>query len=263
MANDNAVTQKFIESDAWQSLQQYTAARIAIGRVGISIPLAESLNFRMMHAYARDAVYEKLENEVLCDALELQRHNTLVLHSQAKDRHMYLQRPDLGRQLDEDSVAAISAISHSSETEIVFILVDGLSAIAVNRHAVPLLKLIREKLKEPARTIAPIVLVEQGRVAVGDPIGERLRCKLSVVLIGERPGLSSPDSLGAYITYNPKIGTTDEARNCVSNIRPEGLDYNAAADKIVWLIQESLRRKLSGVMLKDNMPSAIETGNDN
>jgi ethanolamine ammonia-lyase small subunit len=140
---------------------------------------------------------------------------------------------------------------YTSDAAIAIVLADGLSATAVNHHAVPLLSQLIPLLQNINLRLLPVSLVQQGRVAIGDEIGRLQQATLVVVLIGERPGLSSPDSLGIYITYQPRVGLTDEARNCISNVRPEGLSYQAAADKLYWLIRESLRLRVSGVELKD------------
>ncbi|WP_426061818.1 ethanolamine ammonia-lyase subunit EutC [Hymenobacter sp. B1770] len=172
-------------------------------------------------------------------------------YGRAQNRQEYLQRPDWGRQLDEASRAHL-ANQVWTACDIVIILADGLSATAINEHALPLLRLLLPQLQEAGFRLGPIVLAEQARVALGDAIGQLLQARLTLVLIGERPGLSAPNSLGAYFTYGPLPGLTDEARNCVSNIRPEGLAYSAAATKLFFLLREALRRQLSGVKLKDD-----------
>jgi ethanolamine ammonia-lyase small subunit len=168
------------------------------------------------------------------------------------DRRQYLQRPDLGRKLNDVSV---NSLHNSIAADVAIIIVDGLSATAVNENTIGLLQVLIPQLQAANFKLAPITLVEQGRVAIGDDIGSGLNAKLSLVLIGERPGLSAADSVGAYLTYNPKPGLTDESRNCISNIRPKGLSYKKAAKKIFYLISEAFARKLSGVDLKDNAGS--------
>jgi ethanolamine ammonia-lyase small subunit len=232
-----------IQSDPWSSLRAFTTARIALGRAGTAIPLKEVLSFRMAHAHARDAVYSQLEIAALQEQLPM-----LVLHSSAADRYEYLQRPDKGRRLNGESAALL--VPHNADVAI--ILADGLSATAVNVHAYPLLQHLLPMLGAAGISIAPLCLVQQGRVAIGDEIGSLLQVKVTIVLIGERPGLSAADSMGAYLTFAPALGTTDEARNCISNIRQEGLSYALAAGKIFYLLQEALRLQLSGVGLKDN-----------
>jgi ethanolamine ammonia-lyase small subunit len=239
---------ELIQSDPWASLKAFTTARIALGRTGTAIPLREVLAFKMAHAHARDAVYSRLETSALQEQLQSFHLPIALLHSRAADRYEYLQRPDKGRRLDADSAASLAP----QEADVVFILADGLSATAVNIHTYPLLQHVLPMLKATGISVGPLCLVQQGRVAIGDEIGALLKAKVTIVLIGERPGLSAADSMGAYITYNPQVGNTDEVRNCISNIREEGLQYPAAAGKIFYLLQEALRLKLSGVELKDN-----------
>jgi len=242
---------KIVLSDPLTPLKEFTAARIAIGRTGTSIPIKETLQFKLAHAHARDAVYSVLDAEGLTNGLKTFNLPLLHLHSKALTRHKYLKRPDHGRQLDEASEEQLK--DHNSGYDIAIIIADGLSAEAVNENAIDLLKILLPKLQSAKLKIAPLCLVEQGRVAVGDDIGYGLNAQLSLILIGERPGLSSADSMGAYLTYNPKPGLTDESRNCISNIRPQGLKAKPAADKIFYLIIEALKRKLSGVGLKDDL----------
>jgi ethanolamine ammonia-lyase small subunit len=236
------------EPDPWASLRAFTAARIALGRTGISVPLREALAFKLAHAHARDAVYSVLDTERLLSELATLGLPVHQVSSQAQNRQEYLQRPDHGRQLAGASKATLAA---DTDCDITIVLADGLSATAINAHAVPLLRLLLPELRAMGLRLGPLVLAEQARVALGDEIGHLLRAQLVLVLIGERPGLSAPDSLGAYFTYGPCPGLTDEARNCVSNIRPAGLPYAAAAAKLGWLLREALRRQLSGVALKD------------
>ena len=238
------------EPDPWAELKAFTAARIALGRSGTSVPLREALAFRLAHAHARDAVYSALEIEPLLAGLAELRVTSERIRSQAKDRQEYLQRPDWGRRLDEKSSAQLAEAAGEG-CDVVIVLADGLSATAINDHALPLLRLLLPQLREAGLRLGPVAVAEQSRVALGDEVGQLLKARLVLMLIGERPGLSSPNSLGAYLTYGPKTGLTDETRNCVSNIRPEGLTYPAAAAKVFYLINEALRRKLSGVELKD------------
>ena len=238
------------EIESLKALQEFTSARIAIGRVGTSIPLKQSLEFKLAHAHARDAVYSELDINNLTDVLKQFDLPVLHLNSRVNDHRQYLQRPDLGRRLNDESLNLL--LDHHKETDIAIILADGLSATAVNENAAGLIQALIPQLLAAGFKLAPISMVEQGRVAIGDDIGHGLKAKLSLVLIGERPGLSSADSLGAYLTYNPKPGLTDEMRNCISNIRPGGLIYKKAAKKIFYLISEAFKRKLSGVDLKDN-----------
>jgi ethanolamine ammonia-lyase small subunit len=235
--------------DPWTALRRFTPARIALGRAGPSLPTAEVLRMGLDHARARDAVHAALDPPALARALSALGHAPLVVHSAAPDRATYLARPDLGRRLDTASAAALSRRSGASP-EVAVICADGLSALAVGRHAPGLLAALRDLA--PARwSRLPVVVALQARVALGDEVGERLGARLSAVLVGERPGLSSPDSLGVYLTYGPRPGRTDAERNCISNVRPEGLSYAEAAWKLDWLVGEALRRELSGVALKD------------
>ncbi|MCB2410544.1 ethanolamine ammonia-lyase subunit EutC [Hymenobacter lucidus] len=237
-------------ADSWAGLKSFTAARIALGRTGTSVPLREALAFRLAHADARDAVYSELETERLLAELQAFGLPVCLVRSQAENRPHYLQRPDLGRRLHEDSRRTLTEIAPEA-ADIALILADGLSATALNQHALPLLQKLLPKLQAAGFRLAPLVLAEHARVALSDEIGVALHARLALIMLGERPGLSAPDSLGAYFTYAPRPGLTDEARNCVSNIRPEGLGYAAAADKLFLLLQEALRRQLSGVAMKD------------
>jgi ethanolamine ammonia-lyase small subunit len=240
-----------LKDDPLSLLKEFTAARIGIGRTGASIPLKQSLVFKLAHAHARDAVYSELDVDKLSVDLKQFDLPVLQLHSQAAYREQYLQRPDLGRQLNEEFIGQLN--DHTVKgIDIVIIIADGLSAAAVNSNAVSLLKILIPQLQFAGLKLAPVCLVKQGRVAIADDIGTHLNARLSLMLIGERPGLSSADSMGAYLTFNPRPGLTDESRNCISNIRPHGLTFKPAAKKIFYLIQEAFRRKLSGVGLKDN-----------
>ena len=230
-------------------LKAFTDARIGLGLTGTSVPYKHSLEFKLAHAHARDAVYSVLDTAGLMTKLKVFGLSVLRLYSQAENRSKYLHRPDLGRKLNKTSLAVLK---DQPVADVIFIIADGLSATAVNHHTNGVLKLLIPALLSTGISIGPICLVEQARVAVGDDIGHHLKCKITVLLIGERPGLSAADSVGAYLTYKPAPGLTDESRNCVSNIRPAGLNYKRAADKLFYLIQESLTRKLSGVELKDN-----------
>jgi ethanolamine ammonia-lyase small subunit len=225
-------------------LRDYTSARVELGRAGVSLPTRALLEFQLAHAKARDAVYLPLATGSLVMELKMP---SIVLASAARNRDEYLKRPDLGRRLSDDSRERLAPFR--AEHEAALVIVDGLSALAVHRHAVPLLDILLRNLDW---RIAPVAIVEQGRVAIGDEIGELLGARMVVVLIGERPGLSSPDSLGAYLTWQPRPGRTDAERNCISNIRAEGLSYAAAAHKLLFLMNESRRLKLSGVRLKEN-----------
>ena len=232
-----------------KSLRDFTSARVDLGRTGHSLPTSELLDFQLAHAKARDAVHLPLDVNSLVVELKQRGRRHVVLATAAGNRATYLHRPDLGRRLNAASRERVAALK--SDYEAAFVLADGLSALAVHRHAVELLDIVLEKLDW---NIAPIAIVEQGRVAIGDEIGELLGARLAVVFIGERPGLSAPDSLGVYLTSQPRLGRTDAERNCISNIRAEGLSYEMAAYKLLFLMNESRRLKLSGVRLKEGAP---------
>jgi len=228
-------------------LGDFTPARVDLGRAGHSVPTRALLEFQLAHAQARDAVHAPLDVSSVLMELKQKAIAAIALASATHDRAVYLRRPDLGRSLNAESRERLKPLR--SEYDAVFLIVDGLSALAIHRHAVPLLETVLPKLD--GWRIAPVAIVEQGRVAVGDEVGALLGAKLSVVLIGERPGLSSPDSLGIYLTWNPKPGRTDAERNCISNVRTEGLSYELAAHKLLFLMNESRRLKLSGINLKE------------
>ena len=232
------------------NLKDFTFARIGLKRTGISISLNEVLIFKAAHAKARDAIFTEFNARGIQDQLQKLGLETLEIDSAASDRLTYLQRPDLGRILSNNSEEILKENAFKGK-DVVIIIADGLSPLAVNEHAVNLIKMLVPALQKASYSIAPIILLNQGRVAASDCIGELLNAKLALILIGERPGLSSPDSLGAYLTYNPKRGLTDESRNCISNIRPMGLSIPFAAEKIFLLVNNSLTRKISGVNLKD------------
>lgn len=237
----------------WLELRRLTPARIALGRTGTSLPTTAQLDFQFAHAQARDAVHLPFDHAGLSAQLTERGRESLLLHSAAVDRNSYLQRPDLGRKLSDESAQALReyAAAHSGGVDLAIVVADGLSALAVHRHTLPFLNRLEEQISDDGWSVAPVILVEQGRVAVGDEIGQLLGAKMLVMLIGERPGLSSPDSLGLYFTYNPKVGLTDAYRNCISNVRLEGLSYGMAAHRLLYLMREACRRQLSGVNLKD------------
>ncbi|MBD8601668.1 MULTISPECIES: ethanolamine ammonia-lyase subunit EutC [unclassified Pseudomonas] len=243
--NDNTPTR----GDPWSALRALTPARIALGRAGTSLPSSAQLDFQYAHAQARDAVHLPFDKAALAEACP----GSLSLHSAATDRHVYLQRPDLGRRLDEASLQQL--LTHAGESsagfDLAVVIADGLSALAVHRHALPMLQRIEQIAGDEGWSVAPVCLVEQGRVAVADEVAQALGARMVVLLIGERPGLSSPDSLGLYFTYAPRVGLNDAARNCISNVRQQGLSYATAAHKLQYLMREAWQRKLSGVHLKD------------
>ncbi|XWW47814.1 ethanolamine ammonia-lyase subunit EutC [Fibrella sp. USSR17] len=241
-----------MDNDPWNFLQIYTAARIARGRTGHSLPTRALLDFQLDHARARDAVYSTLETGRLLADIDRIHPRPVLLQSQAGDRKTYLQRPDQGRRLESDSWLRLKTLS-TRPADLSIVVADGLSATAVNTHVVPLLTQLVPELMAQGWSLTPICLVQQGRVAIADEVAHTLKASVTLMLIGERPGLTSPDSLGAYLTYAPRPGLTDESRNCVSNIRPEGMPYEFATQKLLYLLTEMKIRKLSGVQLKDEM----------
>jgi ethanolamine ammonia-lyase small subunit len=246
-------------ADLWRTLRTLTPARIALGRTGSALTTAEVLRFGLAHARARDAVHVALDVAPLQRDLAAAGFDSLCVRSAAADRVQYLLRPDLGRRLAEDGREALQSAAAAS-VDVCVVLADGLSAAAVQRHAVPVLDAFRA-LAQDRWTLAPVVIAEQARVALGDEIGACLHARLVAVLIGERPGLSAPDSLGIYLTHDPRVGRTDAERNCISNVRPEGLTYADAARRMAWLVQEALRRQLTGVGLKDETAPRRLEGN--
>ena len=245
--------------EPWNTLRRHTAARIALGRAGVSQPTRPWLQFALAHAQARDAVHLPFDSATLAAALAQHGFTTLTLESAAADRATYLRRPDLGRRLSPRSAAVLQAsgasgasdASDASGTDLAVVLGDGLSACAVHSHALPLLLDLRVRLEAAGLVLGPLALVHQCRVALGDEVGALMGARAVLVLIGERPGLSSPDSLGAYLTWAPQPGCSDAQRNCVSSIRPEGLAAASAARKIAWLLAAARRLGASGVQLKD------------
>jgi ethanolamine ammonia-lyase small subunit len=237
----------------WTALRRHTAARIALGRTGSSLPTDEVLAFGLAHAQARDAVHLPLDVPALRAQIEAQPWPVVEVASRAGDRAAYLARPDWGRRLRPESVAALSELPQGSD--LVFVISDGLSSTAVQSNALPLLLALAPLLA--GLSIAPIVIATQARVALSDEVGELLGARMAISLIGERPGLSSPDSLGAYLTYGPKVGNTDEARNCISNIRPEGFAIGSAALLIAANIRAALQAQLSGVALRFDPSKAL------
>lgn len=250
----------------WRRLREFTDARIGLGRTGISLPTNELLAFQLAHARAKDAVHMPLDIPGLCKQLlgipGLPQVAPYQLSSQAADRASYLQRPDLGRQLDAASREKLVPDTRSpgSSRHLAIVIVDGLSAYAVQLNTVPFLQALSRELAADTQTdwqIGSVCIVEQGRVAIADEIGERLGADAVLVLVGERPGLSSPDSLGLYLTWAPRQGLNDAARNCISNIRPAGQSYAQAAQRTLYLLQEARRLGLSGVKLKDRSESQV------
>jgi ethanolamine ammonia-lyase small subunit len=250
-------------ADSWTRLRQLTPARIALGRAGTSLPTAAHLDFQLAHAQARDAVHLPFDTQSVQQSLRQRGRDSVLLHSAASDRHIYLQRPDLGRRLDAASAIELRGqAALCGSCDLALVVADGLSALAVHRHALPMIERIDAMAVTEGWSLPPVALVQQGRVAIGDEIAELLGARMVVVLIGERPGLSSPDSLGMYFTYRPQSGLTDAARNCISNVRTEGLDYDQATHKLGYLLREACRRGLSGVQLKDEADVPVLASDD-
>jgi len=266
----------------WLALRRATPARISLGRSGNALPTAAQLDFQLAHARARDAVHAALDAERIAAELEGLGLTALRLRSMASERPAYLRRPDLGRRLDQTSRDLL--IRHSGEgrnpgigrpsggnlapglrrddddkrvCDIAFVVADGLSATAVNAHAVPLIAAMFALYGEEQPQVAPVAVVEGGRVAIGDEIGGLLDADLVAVLIGERPGLSAADSLGVYLTWAPAPGAVDAARNCLSNIRPEGMPIPEAAAALVRLIAAACQHRMTGIALSQRLPRQI------
>ena len=272
---------------------RFTSARIALGRAGTSLPTQPHLAFQLAHARARVAVHREADFTALRSALEALGPEVHLLHSAAATRPIYLQRPDLGRRLDDASAAALGGGSNGGSSDgsggrstsgplsgtphgeaqgtpgpdVVFVIGDGLSSLAIEANAAPFLDVLLPRLQQAGWRVGPMALVRNARVAIGDEIGERLGAAMVVVLIGERPGLSSPDSMGIYLSWQPRVGLTDEARNCISNVRAQGLSHPVAAHKLRYLMEQARQRGLSGVGLKDEsdapgpgLPSAAPIG---
>lgn len=248
--------------DPWANLRRFTPARIALGRTGDGLPTDRLLEFQAAHALARDAVHQPFDADGLADQLGNLAH--MIVRSQAPDRATYLQRPDLGRKLDEADKASLSAMNCPSKGsrdgyDAVIVLADGLSARALHDHGAALLQVMIERLA--GWDLAPVVIARQARVALGDDVAAALNARMVLMLIGERPGLTAADSIGAYLTFQPKPGVTRDAeRNCVSNIRPDGLPLPVAADTISFLMSEARRLKLTGIGLKEDRPPELTNG---
>ncbi len=254
---------KIVTLNPWEKLKSFTDARIALGRAGCSLPTQALLQFQLEHAQARDAVHLPLDMaetyaqlktklEVCPQAPELfAADEPLLLTSEANDRGTYLQRPDLGRLLSLESAQKLSR--YNGCYDLAICVVDGLSSQAIEKNAGAFLLSLFNRIKQDGSklSLAPLSICSQGRVAIGDQVAELLNAKTVLVLIGERPGLMSPDSMGLYLTHNAKRGCHDAMRNCISNIRPAGLSYDEAASKAMYLIKESKRLGFSGVNLKE------------
>jgi ethanolamine ammonia-lyase small subunit len=231
-------------------LRSLTPARVGLGRSGASLPTSALLRFTLDHARARDAVHAAFDASTLIASLAELGIGATGVASRAHDRKEYLGRPDLGRRLDPASAQRLASLD-PAPGRLAIVIGDGLSPTAVHAHAIQVMRHLLPRLAAAEIKTGPVVVATGARVALGDEIGEILRASMVAVLIGERPGLSAPDSLGVYLTHAPRIGLTDADRNCVSNIHHEGLSYDEAAFKIAWLIGQGLARQLTGVGLKD------------
>lgn len=231
-----------VNLDPWARFRAATRARIGLGRAGDALPTTALLEFQLAHARARDAVHGAVDFDALAGGLG----EVLHVHSAAPDRATYLRRPDLGRRLDAASRASLPR----GAWDAVFVIGDGLSAAAITDHAVAVVRATLARL--PGWRVAPVVLARQARVALGDEVGEALGADLAVVLIGERPGLSVANSLGAYLTWAPRVGRRDSDRNCISNIHADGLAHEAAGERLAGLMAEARRLRLSGIGLKED-----------
>ena len=238
-----------VPSPSLPDLRDLTPARVALGRSGVSLPTRALLAFTLDHARARDAVHAPFDPAALAAGLGDLKHSVLLAASRASDRKDYLRRPDLGRRLDEASRRRVAETRATGQ--LVVVVGDGLSPAAVHAHAIPLLRRLLPRLADAHIAVGDMVVASGARVALGDEIGEGLAAAMVLMLIGERPGLSAPDSLGAYLTFAPRVGLTDADRNCVSNIHGAGLGYDEAAFRIAWLAREGLARGMTGVALKD------------
>ncbi|MBI3230857.1 MAG: ethanolamine ammonia-lyase subunit EutC [Burkholderiales bacterium] len=253
-----AIDNASVQSNDWQVLRQFTAARIALGRAGSSLPTAPQLAFQLAHAQARDAVHWPLPAESLAQRLQQAlapwfaaqglAYALHTVHSAARDRREYLQRPDLGRKLSPSSQQQLQTLA-SAPAELAIVIADGLSALAIEQQTVPFLQALLPRLA--GWRLAPLTIALQARVALGDEIGHLLNAEMVLVLIGERPGLSSPDSMGLYLSYQPRPGLVDANRNCISNVRPAGLSFDEASYKLHYLLEQARSRQLTGVDLKD------------
>jgi ethanolamine ammonia-lyase small subunit len=248
-------------NDPWKTLRRFTQARIALGRSGHALPTAALLDFQLAHAQARDAVHLPWDIEGFAARVRALGANCLILDTPVADRGAYLRRPDLGRRLTDAARIRLASAISAENIDVALAVTNGLSSTAVERHGLPLLKTILERYRARGFRVGPVCAVANGRVALSDYIGGTLNARVAVIVVGERPGLSAADSLGLYLTYAPRVGNTDAQRNCISNIRPpEGLDYETAAAKLAYLTEEALRRRLSGVELKDEMMPMLEKG---
>jgi ethanolamine ammonia-lyase small subunit len=257
--SDETPAVTYVLKDSWRKLAAMTPARIALGRVGSGLPTHEVLRFALAHAQARDAVHTPFDAGTVEQGIAGLGFETLHVASAAPARDSYLRRPDLGRKLSDESRAALQA-RDGGPVDLALVVADGLSSTAVHVQAVPFLAAFKGWIAEAGWSLAPVVVASQARVALGDEVGELIKARAVVVLVGERPGLSSPDSLGLYLTFAPKVGRTDAERNCISNVRGEGLSHEHAAFKLAWLLRQALVRQLTGVNLKDESDLLLVEG---
>ncbi|WP_108124072.1 ethanolamine ammonia-lyase subunit EutC [Saccharospirillum mangrovi] len=249
---------KTVQENRWQRLREYTDARIGLGRSGVSLPTRHHLDFQLAHAAARDAVKRPIDWSGVDALAEQNSLPMLALHSQALDRNHYLQRPDLGRKLDQESAAALMRWrENNAAPKVVIVIADGLSSTAIENQAPKMVQQLLPDLARLGLACELLCRVDQGRVAIGDDIAEHIGADHIVLLVGERPGLSSPDSLGIYYTYHAQLGSSDADRNCLSNIRPAGLSFAEASRRLCWLVREATALGYSGVKLKDDSSSDI------
>ncbi|WP_341988987.1 ethanolamine ammonia-lyase subunit EutC [Azorhizobium sp. AG788] len=246
--------------DPWSAFSRHTPARIALGRTGASLPTAEVLKFAFAHAKARDAVHTPFDAAATGVQVRELGFETLDVTSGAVARDIYLRRPDLGRRLSPESRAALAARAPSGPIDLALVMADGLSSAAVHAQAVPFLAALQPWITQEGWKTSPVVIAREARVALGDEVGALLNARAVLVMIGERPGLSSPDSLGLYLTFQPQVGCSDAQRNCISNVRVDGLSHAAAAFKLAWLLKEAFRRSLTGVDLKDESDDFLVEG---
>lgn len=240
----------------WSALKRITQARIGLERAGSAVSSRELLAFQLAHAQARDAVWRDWDVQACAAALQRAGCATLLVQSRATDRAVYLKRPDLGRRLDQASLDSLVAARGGGQSEVALILSDGLSATALDAHGIATVLAIRSALEAASVSCTPVVLARFGRVALSDEIGHALGARVSVIVLGERPGLSAADSLGLYLTHSPAPGNSDAERNCISNVRePGGLPPQVAALRLVSLLRRSLALGVSGVQLKDGGPA--------
>ncbi|WP_371349010.1 ethanolamine ammonia-lyase subunit EutC [Ancylobacter sp. IITR112] len=259
MPIEETVIEETVIEDGWRRLAGVTPARIALGRAGTGLPTREVLRFALAHAQARDAVHLPFEAARMAREIAGLGFETVEVTSAAPARDAYLRRPDLGRRLSDESRARLAARA-GAPVDLALVVADGLSSTAIHAQAVPFLAAFKARIAEAGWSLAPVCVASQARVALGDEVGEALNASACVVLIGERPGLSSPDSLGLYLTFAPRAGRSDAERNCISNVRGEGLSHEHAAFKLAWLLKEALARRLTGVTLKDESDLLLVDG---